>query len=185
MTAQEPHPFTVEETARHLADFAVDRTDLKQLLTSVPKESDLNLITIEYELGILKILAVGWGIAYFMPVSDKNRPVLTDRFWQMIQDFSRHISTLTETTTGRQIDYFDILKDRLDTYVREMHAGSDDTKNPAAVMGPVFAGACGCPDNAVAMLSGSKMFSLTLGAVKEYLAAVTITGEKINQRYAD
>lgn len=180
MTAQEPHHLTVEETARHLAGFAIDRTDLKQLLASLPKETGLNLITIEYELSILKILTVGWGISYFMSVSDKNKPVLSNRFWQMVQKFSSSISTLTETTTGQQIDYFNILKKRLDTYVGVMQAGSADTENPAAVMGPAFAGACGCPDNAIAMLSGSRMFSLTLGAVKDYLAAVTFTAVTVN-----
>jgi len=93
---------------------------------------------------------------------------------QRQKEFSQNISTLTETTTGQQIDYFSILKERLDTYVAQMQTGPEDTRDPAAVMGPAFAAACGCPDNAIAILSGSKMFSLTLGAVKEYLAAVTI-----------
>jgi hypothetical protein len=174
MTAPEPQLLTVEETARNLAGFAVDRTDLKQIMASLPRESGLNLTAIEYELGILKILAVGWGISFFMPAGDKNKPLLADSFWQMIQEFSHNISTLTETATGQPVNYFDILKERLDTYVARMQGGQEGAVDPAAVMGPAFAGACGSPDNAIAVLSGSKMFSLTLGAVKEYLAAVTI-----------
>jgi hypothetical protein len=174
MTTPEPQLLTVEETARNLAGFAVDRTDLKQIMASLPRESGLNLTAIEYELGILKILAVGWGISFFMPAGDKNKPLLADSFWQMIQEFSHNISTLTETATGQPVNYFDILKERLDTYVARMQGGQEGAVDPAAVMGPAFAGACGSPDNAIAVLSGSKMFSLTLGAVKEYLAAVTI-----------
>lgn len=180
MTTPEPQRLTVEETARNLAGFAVDRTDLKQIMTSLPKESGLNLTAIEYELGILKILAVGWGISFFMPASDKNKPLLAEHFWQVIQKFSHNISTLTETATGQPVDYFNILKDRLDTYVARMQAGHKDAVDPAAVMGPAFAGACGCPDNAIAVLGGSKMFSLTLGAVKEYLTAVTIKPVTLN-----
>ena len=57
---------------------------------------------------------------------------------------------------------------------------SEDTIDPSAVMGPAFARVCGHPDNPVAMLTGSKMFALTLGGVKEYLAAVTIKAAKLN-----
>jgi hypothetical protein len=175
MTTQNPSMhLTAEETARNLAAFAVDRTDLKTILQSLPAESGLNRVTLEYELGILKILTVGWGISFFMPVSDKNKPILSDAFWQMIQEFSQNISTLTETTTGQPIDYFKILKERLDTYVEQMKTTSNDTIDPSAVMGPAFARACGDPDNPVAMLTGSRMFALTLGGVREYLAAVTI-----------
>jgi hypothetical protein len=181
MTAQNPSMhLTVEETARNLAAFAVDRTDLKTILQSLPPESGLNRVTLEYELGILKILAVGWGISFFMPVSDKNKPILSDAFWQMIQEFSQNISTLTETTTGQPIDYFKILKERLDTYVEQMKHTAEDTIDPSAVMGPAFARICGLPDNAVAMLTGSKMFALTLGGVREYLTAVTIKPVKLN-----
>jgi hypothetical protein len=180
MTIPEPQHLTVEETARNLAGFAVDRTDLKQIMTSLPGEAGLNLTAIEYELGILKILAVGWGISFFMPVSDKNKPLLADSFWQMIREFSQNISFLTETATGQPVNYFEILKKRLTTYVSHMQTGQDHAVDPAAVMGPAFATACGSPDNAIAILSGSKMFSLTLGAVKEYLAAVTIKPVTLN-----
>ncbi|MDT8378663.1 MAG: hypothetical protein RQ739_07210 [Desulfotignum sp.] len=171
---------TVEETAQNLAAFAVDRTDLKTMLKSLPAESSLNRVTLEYELGILKILAVGWGISFYMPVSDRNKPVLSESFWQVIQEFSQNISTLTETSTGQQIDYFNILKERLDIYVTQMQQASGDTMDPSAVMGPAFARTCGCPDNPVAMLTGSRMFALTLGGVKEYLAAVKIKPPKHN-----
>ncbi len=174
MTTSDQQHLTVPETAQNLAAFAIDRTDLKEILAALPKEAGLNLTTIEYELGILKILSVGWGISFFMPAGDKNKTPLSESFWHMIKEISQNISTLTETTTGHQIDYFNILKERLDTYIQRLQTNPDGTTDPAAVMGPAFSEACGCPDNAIVILTGTKMFSLTLGAVKEYLAAVTI-----------
>ena len=175
MPTPDQQQLTVQETAQNLAAFAIDRTDLKKMLAALPKDAGLNLTTIEYELGILKILSVGWGISFFMPAGDTNKTPLSESFWHMIKEISENISTLTETTTGHKIDYFNILKERLDTYIQNLHANPDGSTDPAAVMGPAFAKACGCPDNAIAILTGTKMFSLTLGAVKEYLAAVTIT----------
>lgn len=165
---------SVEELARNLASFAIDRGDLKDLIGALPGENNLNLTTVEYELGILKILSVGWGIAFYMATSDKNKTPLTETYWEMIREISQNISTLTETTTGTRIDYFSILKERLDLYVAKMQDNTDQTAEPTAVMGPAFANACGSPDDPMAILTGTKMFTLTLGAVKAYLAAVTI-----------
>ena len=175
MTTPAQQHLSIQETAQNLAAFAIDRTDLKEMLAALPADVSLNPTTIEYELGILKILSTGWGISFFMPASDKNKTPLSESFWRMIKEISENISTLTQTTTGHQIDYFNILKERLDTYIQDLQANPDGTSDPAAVMGPAFAKTCRCPDNAVVILTGSKMFSLTLGAVKEYLAAVTIT----------
>jgi hypothetical protein len=175
MPTPDQQQLSIQETAQNLAAFAIDRTDLKEMLAALPKEAGLNLTTIEYELGILKILSVGWGISFFMPAGDKNKTPLSESFWHLIKEISENISTLTETTTGHKIDYFNILKERLDTYIQSLHANPDGNTDPAAVMGPAFARACGCPDNAIVILTGTKMFSLTLGAVKEYLAAVTIS----------
>ncbi len=175
MTKPEQQHLSIQETAQNLAAFAIDRTDLKEMLAALPEDAGLNLTTIEYELGILKILSAGWGISFFMPAGDKNKTPLSESFWRMIKEISQNISTLTQTTTGHEIDYFNILKERLDIYIENLQANPEGTTDPAAVMGPAFAEACGCPDNPMVILTGSKMFSLTLGAVKEYLAAVTIT----------
>ena len=85
-----------------------------------------------------------------------------------------------ETTTGTRIDYFAILKERLDTFVLKMQEAQQMQENqakqtdPTSIMGPVFANACGAADDPVVILAGTKMFALTLGSVKEYLAAVKI-----------
>lgn len=174
MASQKKEKLTIEELARNLAGFAIDRTDLKGLIQALPADNKLNLTTVEYELGILKILSVGWGLSFYMAVSDPNKPLVTESFWEMIREISSNISTLTETTTGTSIDYFDILKQRLDTYVEAMKSTSDPSADPAALMGPEFARLSNSPDDAMAILTGTKMFTLTLGAVKEYLNAVDI-----------
>jgi hypothetical protein len=174
MNGSQNDPISIQQLARNLASFAIDRTDLKELLAAIPEDNDLNLNTVEYELGILKILSVGWAIAFYMAATDKNKTPLTESFWEMIQEIAQNISTLTETTTGTQVNYFAILKERLDTYVKEMQETPDQTTEPTAIMGPAFARACRAQDDPMAVLTGTKMFTLTLGAVKEYLASVKI-----------
>ncbi|MBU8910807.1 MAG: hypothetical protein KOO65_06020 [Desulfobacterales bacterium] len=173
-------PIAVQQLAQNLAAFAIDRTELKELLDAIPENSDLNRTSIEYELQILKILSVGWAVSFFMPTADKNKEALTEMFWEFIRELSQNISTLTKTTTGQSIDYFEILKERLDTYLTILQNDPGKAQNPADVMGPAFADACKCKDNAIAILTGTKMFTLALGAVKEYLNTVKIDDIKLN-----
>jgi len=169
---------SVEKIAQDLATFAIDRTDLKELLASLPPESSVNVTAVEYELQILKILSTGWGITYFMPATEKHKQTVNTLYWEFVREISQNISTLTETTTGKSIDYFNILKERLDTYLVEMQENPSSETDPAAVMGPAFAKACKSPDNPIAILTGTKMFTLTLGSVKEYLKSVEIDDSK-------
>ena len=173
-------PLTVQKLAQNLAAVAIDRTDLKELLSAIPENSNLNRTAIEYELQILKILSVGWAISFFMPTTDKNKSPLTQIFWELVREISNNISTLTQTTTNQTIDYFKILKERLDTYLKVMQENPEEDQNPATIIGPIFAGTCKCENDAVAILIGTKMFTLTLGAVKEYLNAVKIDDIKLN-----
>ncbi|HKK89815.1 MAG TPA: hypothetical protein VJ936_00295, partial [Desulfobacteraceae bacterium] len=95
-------------------------------------------------------------------------------FWEYIREISKNISNITETTTGESVDYFSILKERLDDYVKIMQENPNGASEPSVVMGPAFAEACNSPGNAIAVLTGTKMFTLTLGGVNEYLNAVEI-----------
>ena len=180
MKPENKETLPLQQLAKDLATFAVDRTDLKELLAAVPENNSLNLTTIEYELQLLKILSVGWGISFFMPATDKNKGPLTQTFWELIREISLNISTLTQTTSGKAIDYFDIIKQRLDTYLKIMQDNPDKAQNPADIMGPAFANACRCDEDPIAILMGTKMFTLTLGGVKEYLNAITIDDIKLN-----
>jgi len=166
-------PLTVEKLAENLATYAIDRNDLKEMLKTLPEDTGLNITTVEYELQILKILSVGWAISFYMPAGD-NKKNVTRLFWEYIREISKNISNLTETTTGKAIDYFAILRQRLDDYVAAMQHHSSRVKDPSVIMGPVFANACKSPDNPIAILAGTKMFTLCLGGVKEYLDAVEI-----------
>ncbi|OGR34923.1 MAG: hypothetical protein A3J80_05550 [Desulfobacula sp. RIFOXYB2_FULL_45_6] len=171
---------SVEKIARDFSSFAIDRTDLKELLACIPVDSNLNMTTVEYELQLLKILSVGWALSFFMPQSDKNKGPLTQIFWENIREISGNISLLTQTTTGKSIDYFEILKERLNTYIDAMQKNPETAQNPAVIIGPVFASVCNSENNPAAILTGTKMFTLTLGAVKEYLNAVKIDDIKLN-----
>lgn len=179
-TLNKKENISLQQLAQNLAAFALDRTDLKQLMNGIPKDTGLNLTAIEYELQILKILSVGWAVSFFMPAVDKNKTLLSQGFWECIREVSQNISTLTETTTGQEIDYFEILKKRLEVYIRMMKENQAGGSNPADIMGPAFAFVCGHKDDAVAVLTGTKMFTLTLGGVKEYLNSVEIQDVTIN-----
>jgi len=74
---------------------------------------------------------------------------------------------------GNNIDYFQILKERLDMYVAAM-AQKPDAPEPAVVIGPEFARTCGNMDDAFTVMTGSKMFIATIGSVKEYLETIKL-----------
>lgn len=172
-------PLTINQFAENLATFALDREDIKALLAAMPDDQQINRTTVEYEIQILKILSVGWGISFYMPEGGVKSE-LNSRFWEQIREFSSRLSQLTHTTTGRAVNYFNILKQRMDRYVAVMkqHQGGegqpDRVSDPAWIMGPAFAEACLCPDNAAVILTGTKMFTLTLGGIKAYIEAVEL-----------
>ncbi|MBC8441272.1 MAG: hypothetical protein H8D87_16485 [Deltaproteobacteria bacterium] len=180
MKQEKKGTLSIQQLAQDLSTFAIDRTDLKSFLAKIPENSHPNLNTIEYELQILKILSVGWAISFFMPASDKNKEPLTQIFWEAIREISIKISTLAATTTGKHINYFDILKNRLDTYLAVMQKSLDKHQNPAGIIGPAFARACDTENDSHVILIGTKMFTLTLGAVKEYLNTMGIDNITLN-----
>ncbi len=74
---------------------------------------------------------------------------------------------------GHDIDYFQVLTKRLDTYVAAM-AKKPDAPEPAVAIEPEFARTCGNVDDVFTVMIGSKMFIATIGSVKEYLEAVKL-----------
>ena len=170
----------IEKFGENLSTFAINRDDLKELINAIPNDQKLNLTAIEYELQILKIISVGWAISFFMPQSDINKKALSEIYWTYIREISHNISNLTGVSTGEQIDYFEVLKKRLDIYVAVLQKKSEKTSETSAVIGSVFADLCNSPDCAAAVLTGTKMFTYTIGGVKEYLDAVEIKENKEN-----
>jgi hypothetical protein len=74
---------------------------------------------------------------------------------------------------GNDIDYFQILKERLDMYLAAMNQ-NPDAPEPAVVVGPEFARTCGNVDDAFTVMTGSRMFIATIGSVKEYLETINL-----------
>lgn len=171
-------PITIDQLAENLATFAINRDDLKMLLQAMPPDDTVDQTCVEYELQILKILSVGWAISFYM----EDKPIkkeLNQRFWNNIKEIAKNISQLTETTTGQAVDYFSILKQRMDSYVDIMKQNTTEGTDPTFIMGPAFADACLCHDNAAVILTGTKLFTMTLGGIKEYLNAVDIQQSQV------
>lgn len=76
--------------------------------------------------------------------------------------------------TGTDINYFQLLRERLDLYVTALTQKPDST-DPAAVIGPEFARLCGNGDDISAVQAGSRMFLITVASVKTYLEAVNLS----------
>jgi hypothetical protein len=150
-----------------LFQYAIHRDDMNLILDALPLEVPEKRVALEYEIQLLRIVSVGWAIAYFLEDSSL-KTALGHHFWENVRALASTLSTSASLTVGSDIDYFDILKQRLDAYVDAMNAAGQ-IPEPAMAIGPAFAGICGDKDDACAVLAGSKMFTLTINAVREYL----------------
>ncbi len=157
----------VVQAAEHLFQYAIHRDEMSAILGALPLAVPEKRVALEYEIQALRIVSVGWAIAYHLS-DDPLKTPLGEHYWENVRTFSQTLSTSASLTTGSDIDYFEILKQRLDLYVEALDAAGEIT-DPALAIGPAFAGVSGDKDDAMAMLAGSKMFSVTIGAVKEYL----------------
>jgi len=156
-----------EIVAKALFDFAIDREDIKWLLAKPPEAHKLSQDTMEYELQLLKIISAGWSISFYLADHPFKLPV-AEKFWEHVHSFSDTITSTTELTIGKKVDYFNVLKERLDTYLKSLKGLTDET-DPLSIIGPEFAQFCGDKDDVFSMLTGSKMFAATLNRVKEFL----------------
>ena len=87
-----------------------------------------------------------------------------------MRQFAEGLSETTGLMIGQQIDYFRVLKDRLDHYVAVM-ARHPDASEPVQFIGPEFAELCGDREDLFAQMTGAKMFNNVLMRVKKYLLA--------------
>lgn len=162
----------IEQAAEDLFNFAVDREDVKQLMAGLHEAADIKRNSVEYELQILKIISVGWAISYYLE-NYPQKDLIGAAYWRTIQDFSKSLSETFGLFVSQSIDYFQILKDRLETYIKALQQNQSATE-PAVVIGPEFAGLCGNRDDIFTVLTGSKMFISTIGCVKEYIESLGI-----------
>jgi hypothetical protein len=162
----------IEQAGQDLFDFAIAREDTKWLVARLPEAAELKAATVEYELQILKIISVGWSIAYFLEEWPQKKP-LENRYWEAVRQFSQGLSSTTEMMIGQEIDYFQTLKDRLAAYVEALRR-HPEVDNPAEVIGPEFARACGNRDDLFAVVTGGRLFSEATRRVRDYLQALDL-----------
>jgi hypothetical protein len=167
MAPTDSNPPGPDTPAQALFDYAIDREDVKWLMGQLHEAADVNRHTVEYELQILKIISVGWSIAYHLEDAPTKAPLQED-FWVAVQAYAQSLSQTTELMIGQDIDYFKTLHERFDMYLAAM-AQSDEKDNPAAVIGPAFAGRCGNADDLFTRVTGAKMFLSVVSRVKTYL----------------
>lgn len=163
-------PATYDEICKNLAEYSVDRDDIKELVLSLPGDQGINTVTVEYELQILKIISVGWSINVYMGQHPKKMAV-SELFWNLIREYSQSISNVTELMIGQDIDYFQILKDRFNTYVTSLDTSSVES-DPASAIGPAFAKLCKNEDNPFTTITGARIFNYSVRSTKEYLDAM-------------
>jgi hypothetical protein len=163
----------INQTVEDLFNYAVERDDIKWLMAQLPQETDVKPTSVEYELQILKIVGVGWGISYYLQGTPNRKATIMERYWQSINEFSKQLSETTGLMVGQDIDYFEILKKRLDLYVKTMEVDPDAT-DPSVLIGPVFADQCGNRDDIFASMTGTKLFANTITRVRQYLEAIRI-----------
>ncbi len=167
MEESEKEKSAIEKAGDDLFNFSVDREDVKTFMSLLSEEADIKRETVEYELQILKFIGIGWSITYYLE-NPSHKEQLAELYWKAVHEYSLSISETTALMIGQEIDYFQILKDRLDMYIEAMQKKSDASE-PAVVIGPEFARACGNVNDAFTVMTGSRMFISTIGSVKEYL----------------
>ena len=173
MTSSEEKKGGISEKSEDLFNLAIDRDDIKQMVQILPKDSGINPVAVEYELQLLKILTVGWGISFFLE-EHHEKTVLAESFWESVRTFAQSISTMTASTTGQEIDYFSTLKERVEIYVNALQVYSD-VDDPSAVIGPTFAKVCGDEENPMIIASGrSGAMTATASATGPICTAPTV-----------
>ena len=158
---------SIDNAGEQLFQFAIDRGDMKTILDALPVEMQAKRGVMEYEIQILRIITVGWAIAFFL-ADDQTGGALGELYWEHVRAFSGTLSASAAMAVNSDIDYFEILKQRLGDYLEALNSAGK-IPEPAMVVGPAFAGVCGNKQDAGATLAGSKMFAHTLHAVREYL----------------
>jgi hypothetical protein len=160
----------LEKATADLLDYAVDREDIKWLLARVPQAASVPQQTVAYELQILKIIGVGWGLSFYLP-SGGFKQQLQEAYWAAVRDVSRQLSSAAGLLAGQDIDYFQVLKERLETYVEALE-NAPEAPEPAAAIAPVFAASCGNGTDLFALHAGKRMFTAALTNVRAYLETI-------------
>jgi hypothetical protein len=183
MTFPNQLPVSIPEIGESLANFSLDRESVQFALNRLPDEPSINKVAIEYEIQLLKILSVGWAISYFMEDHSEKTPLIK-KFWDVLFEFSKNLSSVTSLTIGKEVDYFRALKERIDIYLNAL-AEVPHVKDPASVIGPTFARLCGNTDNVHVIMAGNRVFHLSLEGVKHFLESVFSAATDLSVQQSD
>jgi len=173
MNDTKQHKTTIEQVGEDLFNFAIERDDIKWLVAGLPRKAEVKPTTVDYELQILKIVGVGWSISFYLDGTPGRKTEVMRLYWDAVNSFSLQLSETTGLMIGQDIDYFEVLKERLDYYVEAM-AGEPEATDPAVMIGPAFAGVCGKADDIFTAMAGTKLFANTIARVRQYLEAVKL-----------
>jgi hypothetical protein len=176
MTINDPHQ-PIEEIGEALANFSLDRQSVLYAMERLPEGPSLNRVAIEYEIQLLRILSVGWAISYFMEDHVSKNPLIK-KFWDVMFELSKNISSVTSLSIGKEVDYFRTLKERIDIYLKAL-AEAPLVKDPASVIGPTFARLCENADNVHVIMAGNRVFHLSLEGVKHCLESFLSAGNNL------
>lgn len=164
MEEQDKFSIIVED----LCGYCLERDDIKWVAAGVPEDSGIEQNKLEYELQILKIVTVGWSISFFLEREPVKTPLL-EAYWQNVNELANNLSQATAMMTSADVDYFQVIRSRLDDYVQAAARGKQN--DPASAIGSEFAGHCGDKDSIFASLAGGKLFMSVCRGVKEYMQA--------------
>ena len=81
------------------------------------------------------------------------KKTLSHIYWTNIREISKNISNLTSATSGKQIDYFEIIKTRLDKYVAVLQKSPNNKSGASSIIGSVFAEVCNLRNDAITILT--------------------------------
>ncbi len=73
----------VEKAGEDLFNFAINREDIKTLMTHLSEKADIKRGKVEYELQILKIISIGWSISYYLENGAQKNQLL-ESYWQAV-----------------------------------------------------------------------------------------------------
>ncbi|TWI74333.1 hypothetical protein LZ24_00936 [Desulfobotulus alkaliphilus] len=156
----------MQAIAESLVAYATQSNDILPLVEALPEESSIAGPTMEYEIRMLKILSVGWGLAFLL-AEHPAKTTLSELFWQRISLLSKEIDEICKSS-GTEIDYFSALRKRLDMYVGALSRASNP-EDPGREVGACYAGLCGDPEDSYALVAGRRVFTGVLSSLQNYL----------------
>jgi hypothetical protein len=172
MTQASDQPHTPQRQALRQAEqlvaLAIEREDICWSVDHLPAAVASAVgHTVAYELQALKIIAVGWSLAYLM-ADTPARTRLQTAYWESIRRLAAELSHSAGQLIGQEIDYFDLLKNRFESYRTAINEGTRGGE-PSQVIGSVFAVRCGMSGDLTVAMAGSRLFVNAVARVKAFL----------------